>query len=66
MAEASGTPLPSPAPPDRMSPWLIVVLVVVLSCCLCIGLCGLLGAFGPSILHELGLDVLLPLRSLLP
>jgi hypothetical protein len=49
-----------------MSPWLIVVLVVVLSCCLCIGLCGLLGAFGPDILHELGLDTWLPLRSLLP
>ena len=65
MTADSGAPLPPPAPPERMNPALIAILVIVLSCCLCVGLCGLLGAFGPDILHELGLNFWLPLAGLL-
>jgi hypothetical protein len=65
MTEASSSPPPLLTSPDRISPWLIVVLVIVMACCLCIGLCGLLGAFGPDILHELGLMAWLPLLRLL-
>ena len=45
---------PPPAP-QRRKPWIIVVLIVVLLCCFCIGLIGLLSAFGGPILKGLGL-----------
>jgi hypothetical protein len=45
--------LPS-VPPGKPSPWLITALVVILGCCLCVGCLGLLVAFGPDLLHELG------------
>ncbi len=62
-------PYPAPQPeqssPPKVNPWIIVVVVVVLVCCFCIGLCGILFAFMPDILHELGLDLLLPLLKAL-
>ena len=46
----------SPPPASQWrKPWIIVVLVVVLLCCFCIGLIGLLSAFGGPILKGLGL-----------
>ncbi len=62
MAQAPN-PIPpaDPASTPKIQPWIIVVVVVVLACCFCIGLFGILFAFMPDFLHELGLDLLLPL-----
>ena len=54
MTEAGLAPPAPSVPPEKMSPWLIAILAVVLGCCFCVGLTGLLLAFGPDILHELG------------
>jgi hypothetical protein len=40
--------------------------VVVVVCCSCFGAIGLLIAFGPEVLHELGLYALLPVLTVLP
>jgi len=60
MSASVGDSSPLPAPSKTMNPWLIAVLVVVLACCFCIGVIGLLLAFGEPILHELGLYTWLP------
>lgn len=60
MVETTGTPLP-PSTPQRTNLWIIVIAVVVVVCCGCFGVVGLLLAFGPDILHELGLYSLLPI-----
>lgn len=54
MAGPSGVPLPPPTAPTKLQPWVIVVAVVVVLCCLCVGALGLLFAFGGPILTELG------------
>ncbi len=54
MDDSAGT-APALKPPSRLEPWIIVVVVVVVICCACAGLAGLLFAFGPELLHELGL-----------
>jgi hypothetical protein len=40
--------------------WIFIVAGVVVLCCACFGMAGLLIAFGPDVLHELGLAVVLP------
>jgi hypothetical protein len=66
MTEATGASLPPPASPKKTNPWLIAVVVIVGAGCFCIGATGLLLAFGPDILHELGLYALLPSLISLP
>jgi hypothetical protein len=65
MVEATGAPLPPPSAPQKTNPWIIVVAVIVVVCCSCFGMIGLLIAFGPDVLHELGLYTLLPLLRIL-
>ena len=60
MTETTGTPLPPPAPPKKTTPWLIVLIVILVLCCFCVGAIGLIIAFGPDILNELGIYVLAP------
>ncbi len=54
---------PSPAPPSKTNPWIIIVVVAVVVCGGCFGVAGLLLAFGPEILHELGLISLVPILT---
>ena len=54
MIENSGAPLPSPTTPTKLQPWVIVVAVLVVMCCFCVGATGLLFAFGGPILDQLG------------
>ena len=65
MTEATGTPLPPPTAPQKTNPWIIIVAVVVVVCGACCGVIGLLLAFGPEVLHELGLYALLPVLTVL-
>ena len=55
MNETAGVPIPPLSAPRKMEPWVIVVAVIVVLCCLCVGATGLLFAFGGPILNELGL-----------
>jgi hypothetical protein len=55
MAEPSGAALPPAPPPQKVNPWIIAIVVIVVLCCFCIGVIGLLSAFGGPILHELGI-----------
>ena len=55
MLEPTAAGLPPPAAPHKTNPWVIVLLVLVLLCCFCIGTLGLLLAFGGPLLNELGL-----------
>jgi hypothetical protein len=49
-------PFTAPLPPaKKINPWIIIVAVVVILCCACFGLLGLVIAFGPDLLQELGL-----------
>jgi hypothetical protein len=65
MAEAAGSSLPPPTAPQKINPWIIVIAVIVVLCCFCVGAIGLLFAFGEPILHELGLYALLPVLRML-
>ena len=58
MAEAKGTP---PAP-QKLKPWVIAIAVIVILCCFCVGVIGLLFAFSDPILHELGLTAFYPFQ----
>jgi len=60
MTETTGTPLPLPAPPEKISSWLVALVVILVLCCCCVGTIGLIIAFGPDILNELGIYVLAP------
>jgi cell shape-determining protein MreD len=60
MLETPGASIP-PSSPQNTNPWIIVILVIVILCCFCVGAIGLLFAFGGPILNELGL-----LHALLP
>ena len=68
MAEATGTPLPPPAAsPKKTNPWIIAILVIVVVCCGCFGVAGLIfGFFGDQIMNSLGLYMLLPVLAVLP
>ncbi len=62
MSEATGTPLA----PKKTSPWVIAILVIVVVCCGCFGVTGLLFAFfGDQILQALGISALLPVLAIL-
>jgi hypothetical protein len=65
MIESAGTQLPPAPASQKTQPWIIVVVVLVLLCCGCFGAIGLLIAFVPDILHELGLTSWLPLLAVL-
>jgi hypothetical protein len=59
-AAQAGSAAPTP---QRFKPWVIVILILVLLCCFCTGLIGLLSAFGGPILKDLGLiSAVLPVR----
>jgi hypothetical protein len=61
MAEVNNTPIPPLPPPSRKNnTWLIVLVAILVLCCCCVGAIGLLIAFGPDILNELGIYVLVP------
>jgi hypothetical protein len=65
MIEPGSAPLaPAPAP-AKTNPWIIVSVVLVVLCCGCFGAIGLLIAFVPDVLHELGLTSWLPLLAAL-
>jgi hypothetical protein len=55
VTSATGAPLPPASAPQKVNPWIIVIVVIVALCCLCVGMTGLLFAFGGPILNELGL-----------
>ncbi len=42
-----------PPPPGKRNPWLIVTAVIVVLCCACFGMAGLIFAFWDSIASEL-------------
>ena len=65
MDGTTGAPLPPPTAPQKVNPWIIVIAVIVVLCCFCVGAIGLLFAFGEPILHELGLYTLLPVLKML-
>lgn len=61
MAEVTGIPIAPPPPPSKKSnAWLIALVVILVLCCCCVGAIGLIIAFGPDILDELGIYVLAP------
>jgi hypothetical protein len=67
MNEATGTPLPSPADaPKKANPWIIVIVVILVICCGCFGVFGLLFGFWDPIRQAFGLQVLLPVLTVLP
>ncbi len=64
MSEPGGSPLPAPVdPPKSTSPWLITLAVVLIGCCSCFGVMGLLFTFGEPVLQALGMHSLLPLLA---
>ena len=46
--------------PKGTFPWIIVIVVIFAIFCFCVGAIGLIIAFGPDILNELGIYVLVP------
>jgi hypothetical protein len=61
MVEVPGVPLPPPeAGPKKINPWVIAILVIVLVCCGCFGVVGLLVGFLDPIRQAFGLASLLP------
>jgi hypothetical protein len=50
---------------QKTNPWIIIIAVAVVVCCACFGVTGLLIAFGPEILHELGLAAVLHLPGVI-
>jgi hypothetical protein len=65
MSESAGFP-PSPVrQPSRLPTWVIVVIAIVILCCFCGGMIGMLFAFWDPIQQTLGLSALLPLAILL-
>lgn len=70
MAELLDPPPPAAQPGgtpalQKTNPWIIIIAVAVVLCCACFGVLGLLIAFGPEILHELGVTAVLVLPALI-
>ena len=64
MTEATGTPLPPPAAaPAKTNPWVIAIVVLVVVCCGCFGVIGLLFGFWDPIQQALGLSNVLPVLT---
>ncbi len=60
MTDMPGSPVPLPAPtPKKTNPWIIAILVVVVLCCGCFGVVGLLVGFWDPIRQELGLSAII-------
>ena len=67
MTEATGSPLPPPAEvPKKANPWIIAIVALVVGCCACFGVVGLVFGFWDPIVQAFGLQVLLPLMTFLP
>ena len=60
MADISGIPVAPLPPTKKNNTWLIALVVILVLCCCCVGAIGLLIAFVPDILNELGIYVLAP------
>jgi hypothetical protein len=65
MTEATGTPLPPPAASPQKNKWIIAIAVIVVVCCGCFGVIGLLFGFWDPIRQALGLSSLLPNLTIL-
>ncbi len=66
MANITGPASPvAPPPIQKTNPWIIIIAVAVVLCCACFGILGLLIAFGPELLHELGMAGLPLLHALI-
>lgn len=64
MTETSGSPLPPPEDaPQKTNPWIIAILVIVVVCCGCFGVVGLLIGFWEPIQQAFGLSALLPVLT---
>lgn len=67
MNEATDPTLPPLASaPKKTNPWIIAIVVIVVVCCGCFGVTGLLFGFWEPIWQSLGLYTLLPVLTLLP
>jgi hypothetical protein len=61
MSEGTGIPLPPPAvEPIKTNPWIIAIVVLVVICCGCFGVLGLIFGFWDPIQQTLGLSSSLP------
>jgi hypothetical protein len=47
---------PIPSVPQKTKPWIIIFVVIVLLCYCCVGVLGLLVAFGKPVLNSLGIQ----------
>jgi hypothetical protein len=64
--ETVGSPPPQvEGAPKKISPWIVAVLVIVLVCCTCFGVAGLLIGFWDPIRQAFGLSTLLPILTAL-
>jgi|GEM_PF-895874 len=67
MTEATGSPLLPPASsPQKTNPWIVAIVGIVVICCGCFGVIGLLFGFWDPIRQAFGLHVLLPVLKVLP
>jgi hypothetical protein len=61
MSEGTGIPLPPPAVEQKKTnPWIIAIVVLVVICCGCFGVLGLIFGFWDPIQQTLGLSSSLP------
>ena len=65
MTEVTDIPVAPLPPAKKNNTWLIALAVILVLCCCCVGAIGLFIAFGPDILNELGIYVLVPALALL-
>ena len=66
MNESTGTPLPPPSDtPKKANPWIIAIVVIVIVCCGCFGVVGLLFGFWDPIRQAFGMSALLPVLTVL-
>jgi hypothetical protein len=66
MTNATGTPLSAGGTVSKKTnPWIIVILVIVLICCGCFGVVGLLVGFWDPIRQAFGFSSLLPVLAVL-
>ena len=67
MSQEPSVPLPMPAgTPKKANLWIIASVVIVIVCCGCFGVAGLLFGFWEPIMQALGMNTLLPVLMVLP